>query len=57
VTCQVTHAPGGHYVCWTHRKFLPWSEPFNPAAECCCANWRRLDELTVAAAEPAEVEP
>jgi hypothetical protein len=34
--CEVTHAPGGHYVCWTHKRFLPWSKPFNAEKECCC---------------------
>ncbi len=36
--CVVTHAPGGHYVCWTHRCFLPWSAAWIDGPCCCDRN-------------------
>lgn len=37
--CNVTHAPGGHYVCWVHRRFLPWGRPFSTTG-CACEERR-----------------
>jgi hypothetical protein len=39
--CEVTHAPGQHYVCWTHKRFLPWSEPLSTNTECSCDRPRK----------------